>query len=62
MFSSIDKALAATVAAVIYWVNLLFFGGGLDVGTISDAVGPLVVSIAPVLVWLFPNAGFRREA
>jgi hypothetical protein len=56
MFTSIDKALIAIVAGVIYFANTLGFAVPAEwVATINSGI----VAITPILVWLMPNKATR---
>jgi hypothetical protein len=52
MFTSIDKAIAALIMAVVFLVNnLTSFHFALDEATVNGIAGV----ITPILVWLIPN-------
>ncbi len=52
MFTSIDKALVATLMAAIFLLNQF---GGIDVGVSEATVTAVVGALTPVLVYLIPN-------
>ncbi|MEN6644298.1 MAG: hypothetical protein ABFE08_17805 [Armatimonadia bacterium] len=53
MFSSIDKALAALVMAVLFLINYFF---GVNLSWVSqDTVATVIGLLMPVLVWAVPN-------
>lgn len=53
MFTSIDKALAAMVMAVLFLLNTFV---GLDTSWISqETVATIIGLLMPVIVWLVPN-------
>lgn len=52
MFTSVDKAIAAGIMAIVYLVNNFFgFHFGIDESTVNGLAGV----IGTVLVWLVPN-------
>lgn len=52
MFTSVDKALTAIVAALAYLATT--FGYTVPTEWIDEAQG-VIVAVTPFLVWLFPN-------
>jgi hypothetical protein len=52
VYTSIDKALAGLVLAVVYLLNNLFGANiNIDVGLVNN----IIVAITPFVVWLIPN-------
>lgn len=52
MFTTIDKALAALVMAVLYLLNTFL---GIDLGWSAETINTIIAAVTPVLVWLVPN-------
>lgn len=52
MFTSIDKALAALVMALIYLANNHL---GMNIGVSEATVNNVIALLTPVIVWLVPN-------
>lgn len=52
MFTTVDKALAALLMAVVFLVNT-FFNTGLTVDPAT--VNTIAALVTPVLIWLVPN-------
>jgi hypothetical protein len=52
MFTSIDKALVATLMAAIFLLNQF---GGIDLGVSEETVAAIVGALTPVLVYFIPN-------
>ena len=53
MFTTVDKALAALLGALVYLASALF---GIEVGWLStDMIQNLVTFVTPFLVYLVPN-------
>ena len=57
-FSSIDKALAALVMAVLYIVNAVWGVDWFDHIT-EEYVAVIIAVLTPLVVWLVPNARVR---
>ncbi|MGD9742763.1 MAG: hypothetical protein AB7F08_10190 [Dongiaceae bacterium] len=54
MFTSIDKAIAAVLMALIFLANNLL---GWNLGLGEDAVNAIAAVMTPLLIWLVPNRG-----
>jgi len=52
MFSSLDKAIVATIMGVVYVLNSF---GGFDIGLTEQTVSMVIGGLTPILVWLVPN-------
>lgn len=53
MFTSIDKALAAFIMAVIFLINYFF---GINLGWVTqDMIAAIVGVLLPLVVWRVPN-------
>lgn len=53
MFTSIDKALAAMVMAILFLINYFV---GLDTSWISqETVATIIGLLMPIIVWAVPN-------
>lgn len=53
MFTSIDKALAAFIMAVIFLINYFF---GINLGWVTqDMIATVVGLLLPLVVWRVPN-------
>ena len=52
MFTSLDKALAALVMAVMFVLNNFF---GINLGIDETTVNTIIAAVTPFLVWLIPN-------
>lgn len=51
MFTSVDKALAAFIASLVYLLSQV----GFDLSWLLDIQNWLVPAIAGILVWIVPN-------
>jgi len=52
MFTSIDKAVASAIMAVI---SIIALAGGLADTLTEEWVAGVVAALTPVIVWLIPN-------
>jgi len=52
MFTTIDKAIAALVMAVLYLLNTFL---GIDLGWSDTTINTIIAAFTPLLVWLVPN-------
>jgi len=53
MFTSIDKAIAALIMAVVFLLNYFL---GVNLGWLTqDTVATLVAALTPLIVWMVPN-------
>lgn len=52
MYTSVDKAIAAGIMAVLYVLYNIF---GIDVGLSEGTVGSIAMILATGLTWLVPN-------
>jgi len=52
MFSSLDKALAALVMAILYMLNTFV---GIDLGLSAETVNTIIAAVTPFIVYLVPN-------
>jgi DNA-binding transcriptional MocR family regulator len=55
MFTSIDKAIAAAISALLTFAALYFDIDVQALGLSPDAVAVIVSALAPVVVYLVPN-------
>lgn len=52
MFTSFDKALAALLGAIVYFLGVI----GVEIPWLTpEAIQNIAVGVTPILVWLIPN-------
>ena len=54
MYTTLDKTLVAALMGVIGLLNYVF--PGLHIGLSGESINALIVTVTPLIVYLWPNA------